>query len=167
MKKTKKAKSKDAELRERQFQTCIWFAEMLTPTEVIEKIQEVYGITLRKQTLWEFCRTKKWGKVIRYLRDRFLNDLARIPIANKSVRLKYLHNIYHLANKESLKSINRYGKVYEKKLGAAIQSIQAAREELEGKNNIKIDASKHTHLTIEMKEESLANLRRAKTENLI
>ena len=122
-----------ASLRDRNLQMCLWFAELKTAQEVADLVKETYGVEYSRQSAWQFSKAIKWGKVIKFLRARILKDLSAIPIANKAIRLKYLQKIYCEALTESLKSINQWGEVYELRLGAAIEAIKAAREELEGK----------------------------------
>jgi hypothetical protein len=59
-----------------------------------------------------------------------------------------LQKIYKEALTESLKSVNQWGDVYELKLGAAIEAIKAAREEIEGGSKTIIDQSKHYYINL-------------------
>jgi hypothetical protein len=137
-----KVKSKDATTRDRNLQMCLWLADMKTAQEVSDLIKETYGIEYSRQQVWQFSKAIKWGKIIKFFRAKMLKDLCAIPIANKAIRLKYLQGIYKEALTESLKSINQWGEIYELKLGAAIEAIKAAREEIEG-NKVIFDNSKH------------------------
>ena len=113
--------------------------------------QEVAGIISqefdRKETrfnVYRFATTIRAKKIVPFLRNRFLKDIMKIPIANKSVRLARLEKIYHEAMGMSLKSVNAYGKIYWKQLAAAIDAMMAARTEIEGDKPL-IDQSQHTH----------------------
>jgi len=134
-KKRKSWKFKGVNLKGRQLQTCMWFAEMNTPSEVAAKVSETYGIQYTRQAAYDLSKLPKWRKVITYLKKKILNDLAATPIANKAIRLKALQGLYETAMTKSLKSQNRYGKIYELKLTVAIAAIQTAREEMEGKKS--------------------------------
>jgi hypothetical protein len=136
-------KSKDANTRDRDLQVCLWFAEMKTPQEVADLVKENYHIEYSRQSAYQFSKCIRWGRIINHLKERFLKDLSAIPIANKAIRLKYLQGIYREALTESLKSITEWGEVYELKLGAAIEALKAAREEIEGGSKTVIDQSKH------------------------
>ena len=131
-------KLKDADLRDRNLQMCVWFAEMKSPQEVANLVKEHYKIEYCRQSARQFSKAIKWSKLIRFLRERMEKDLMAIPIANKFIRLNYLQNIYMEALTESLKSVGQFGEVYELKLGAAIEAIKAAREEIEGKASIHV-----------------------------
>lgn len=142
----RKKRSKDAVTRDRDLQMCLWFAEMKTPQEVADLVKENFGFEIyTRQAAYSFAKKVRWHKLIKFLKERFLKDLAAIPIANKAFRLKALHTVYKEALTESLKSIGEWGEVYELKLGAAIEAIKAAREEIEGSNRTVIDQSKHVH----------------------
>jgi hypothetical protein len=141
-----KRRSKDADTRDRDLQICLWFAEMKTPQEVADLVKDTYGVqSYTRQAAYHFSKTIRWGRVIKFLKERFLKDLVAIPIANKAFRLKALQTVYKEALTESLKSINEWGEVYELKLGAAIEALKAAREEIEGGNKTIVDQSKHVH----------------------
>jgi hypothetical protein len=139
---SRKKKSKDKILRARDLQMCLWFAEMKTAQEVADLVTENYKITYTRQAAWQFSKRIKWRRIIKHLKDRFLKDLAAIPIANKAVRLNALQTIYLQALTKSLKIKNQFGKIYELKLGAAIEALKAARIEIEGEKSL-IDASVH------------------------
>ena len=142
----RRKRSKDADTRARDLQTCLWFAEMKTAQEVADLVKDTFSIpNYTRQAAWQFSKAKKWHRLITFLKGRFLKDLAAIPIANKAFRLKSLQTIYKEALTESLKSVNEWGEVYELKLGAAIEALKAAREEIEGANKLVVDNSKHVH----------------------
>jgi hypothetical protein len=129
--KEKNPKLKEEISRDRNLQVCLWFAEFKTPQEVSALVKEKYGVEYSRQSAWQFSKGKKYSKIIRYLKRKFLTELSAIPIANKAVRIKYLQSIYHEAMTESLKSMNQWGEVYELKLSSAVEAIKAVREELE------------------------------------
>jgi len=132
MKKPRKRKELKEEIsRDRELQMCVWFAQMKSTSEIVSLLKEHYNLDISRQGVWVFSKAKKWGKVIRFLRKKILSNLLRIPIANKSIRLLYLQSVYKEAMTESLKTINQWGEVYELKLGAAVEAVKAAREEIE------------------------------------
>ena len=137
-------RSKDENLRDRQLRMAVLLAEMKSYGEVASIISDEFKINETRDNVKAFGRTNRGQKIVAFLKKRFLIDLTKIPIANKAVRLKRLENIYIEALTESLKSINQWGEVYELKLGAAIEALKAAREEIEGSKPI-IDQSQHKH----------------------
>lgn len=135
--------------RKRFLQMCLWSAEMKTAQEVADLITATYGLKYTRQAAHQFVKTQRWSKIIKRFRKTFLTDLTRIPIANKSVRLERLNTVYEESMTESLKSINKYGEVYEIKVGAAATALSHARVEMEGERpievNTKVTLIQHLH----------------------
>ena len=143
-----KEKLKDAVTRAKELQICLWFAEMKTAQEVADLVKENFNIPdYTRQRAYSFSKSLRWARLIRFLKAKFLKDLSAIPIANKAFRIKALQSVYREALTESLKSINQFGEVYELKLGAAIEALKAAREEIEGGNKTVVDQSSHLHIS--------------------
>ena len=143
-----KQESKEEISRDRKLQMCVWFAQMKTAEEIQSLAEEHYGFKVSRQRVWKFSKAIKWSKIIRFLKKRILTNLLSIPIANKSIRLNYLQAIYREAMTKSLKSINQWGTVYELKLGAAVEAIKAAREEIESSGLEKDNKYKDEELEI-------------------
>jgi len=129
--KKKDLRSKDENLRDRQLRMAILLAEMKSTQEVADIIAEEFHIKETRDNVYGFSQTLRGKKIITSLRNKFLTELTKIPIANKAVRLKRLDTVYNQSMTESLKSINQWGEIYELKLGAAIEALKAAREEIE------------------------------------
>jgi len=86
---------------------------------------------------------KKWIPIVNYLCTRYLNNISRIPIANKSYRLQILQEASEDALTWYKKSVNQYGVINEKKIGIIANLVKEARTEVEGEkplfsNNILI-----------------------------
>jgi hypothetical protein len=131
MKQNRPIKLEKEPLKDRHLQTCVWLAEMKSCEEVAELIKQTYGEEITRQAVWKFSRSPRWQRLISFMKRRVLEDISKIPISNKAIRLNYLQHVYKESMTESLKTINQWGEVYELKLGAAIEAVKAAREEME------------------------------------
>jgi len=80
--------------------------------------------------------SKRWRPVITYLRKRYLNNISRIPIANKAYRLAILQETLREALTWRTKSVSEWGKVEERKIGIIPALIAEARNEVEGLNKL-------------------------------
>ncbi len=121
--------------RERYLQMCVWFAEMRTADEVVNLIVKTYPEieSYNRVTAYRFSKRPRWAKIIRFLQERILIATSKIPITNKTIRLMRRERVYQKAMTPSLKSISQFGKVYELKLGAALNALDSAAEEIDGK----------------------------------
>jgi len=138
----KNLKSKDVNLRDRQARMAVLCAEMRSSQEVANIITEEFKIRETRENVYAFAVGKRGKKLIASLHKKFLNNLAEIPIANKKIRLLRQEKIYNEAMTESLKSRGIFGDIYELKLGAAVESLKAAKEEMEPhKNGVGINAT--------------------------
>lgn len=131
------------EIRERQLQMCIWFAEMRSPQQVANLVSVAYPEIGKysRQAAYKFSKSKKWSRIIRFLRKKIFSNIAYIPITHKAIRLRRLEEIYQKAMTPVLKSHTKYGKIYVKNLTAALSALEEARNEVEGgsKGNIATD----------------------------
>lgn len=120
-----------------QTQVCQWLAEMYNSQEVADFVEERYHISITESNVrTSYLHSPKWKPIIAALREDFLSNLNKIPIANKSVRLKYLQKVYKEAMTWRVAAYSRDGIAIEKlKVGAAIQAISQAQDEIEGKRN--------------------------------
>jgi hypothetical protein len=73
----------------------------LTPSQVVESVQKEFGIRLPASRLNLNDPTKvsgkglakKWVDIFNTTRERFLNEISDIPIANKAYRLRVLQRM--------------------------------------------------------------------------
>ncbi|HDX9129680.1 TPA: DUF2280 domain-containing protein [Klebsiella michiganensis] len=125
-----------------------------TPSQVVEAVQKDFGITITRQQVETHDPTKvsgktlakKWIDLFNLTRDRFLNEISDIPIANKAYRLRVLQRMSTTA--EGMKNLGmtaqlleqaakEVGDVYTNKHkfehsgpnGGAIQTITMSKEE--------------------------------------
>jgi len=123
--------------REFQFNVCLWLAMGMTTNQVVDRAKDRMGIKVSYQNINKTYRYgEKWVKVIRYLRERYLRNLSRIPIANKEMRIAALQDVYKEAMTWRTKTITAYGKVKEIKIGVALQALDAVRREIEGDKGV-------------------------------
>ncbi|HGH5788407.1 DUF2280 domain-containing protein [Klebsiella pneumoniae] len=69
-----------------------------TPSQVVESVLKEFGIQITRQQVEQNDPTKvsgkglakKWVDMFNATRDRFLNEISDIPIANKAYRLRAL-----------------------------------------------------------------------------
>lgn len=151
IKKTKKKtdKRKKSARTDYQFFICLCVALYKTDPQIVVLLQERFNITMTYQNVNRSYRhAKKWRSVISYLRTKYLNNLARIPITRQSHRLALLNEAAKEALTYHLKTISQYGKVEEKKIGLIPAICREVRETLYGKTRADADApQKHTHFT--------------------
>lgn len=69
-----------------------------TPSQVVESVLKEFGVQITRQQVEQNDPTKisgkglaqKWVDLFNRTRDRFLNEISDIPIANKAYRLRVL-----------------------------------------------------------------------------
>lgn len=146
--KTGRPKRKISEERNQrgyQFKICLWIAMGKTDIQIIQLLKDRMDVNMSVSNIRKNYRYKKsWSPIIEYLRKRYLNNISRIPIANKGVRLHILQEAIEEALTWYLKSYGPKGKkIMEKKIGIVSQLINEARKEVEGEkpfinvNNVK------------------------------
>ncbi|WP_318393197.1 DUF2280 domain-containing protein [Enterobacter sp.] len=72
-----------------------------TPSQVVEAVQKEFGLKITRQQVESHDPTKvsgkalakKWIDLFHATRDRFLNEVSEIPIANKAYRLRALNRM--------------------------------------------------------------------------
>lgn len=78
-----------------------------TPSQVVEAVQNEFNIQITRQQVASHDPTKaagvalakKWVDLFNATRDRFLNEISDIPIANKAYRLRVLDRMMNNAEK--------------------------------------------------------------------
>lgn len=104
-----------------------------TPSQVVEAVQKDFGIAITRQQVETHDPTKvsgktlakKWVDLFNLTRDRFLNEISDIPIANKAYRLRVLQRMSTTA--ESMKNIGMTAQLLEqaaKEVGEAYSNKQ-------------------------------------------
>lgn len=108
---------------------------------VVDAIQKDYGIKVTPQQVESHDPTKvsgkglakKWVNLFNHTRDRFLNEISDIPIANKAYRLRVLQRMSTTA--EGMKNLGMTAQLLEqaaKEVGDAYSNKQ--KVELTGKD---------------------------------
>lgn len=104
-----------------------------TPSQVVEAVQKEFGINITRQQAESHDPTKasgktlakKWVDLFRETRERFQNEIADIPIANKAYRLRVLDRM--AANAEKMKNYGMTSQLIEqaaKEMGDAYTNRQ-------------------------------------------
>ena len=134
--------------RDYQFHICVWLALRKTTRQILDLLQDNFGITMAQQNIdGNYRYGKKWQKVISYLRVRYLNNISRIPIANEKYQLQALQEALETALTWHTKTVNQYGVVQEKKIGNVPSIIEEARKILQQATEKGQAVEKHTHYT--------------------
>ena len=121
--------------------------ELRTPQEITELIEDEFHKKVTRQAVWLYKNSKKWKPIVQRLRKRFEKNITKIPIANKTDRLRILQKVIDEGLKWSLKGYSKTNlPIYELKLGAVIQAVQASRIEVEG-DTPAVKVEEHTHFT--------------------
>lgn len=104
-----------------------------TPSQVVEAVQKDFGIAITRQQVETHDPTKvsgktlakKWVELFNLTRDRFLNEISDIPIANKAYRLRVLQRMSTTA--EGMKNLGMTAQLLEqaaKEVGEAYTNRQ-------------------------------------------
>ncbi|AWT18087.1 DUF2280 domain-containing protein [Klebsiella grimontii] len=112
-----------------------------TPSQVVESVLKEFGIQITRQQVEQNDPTKisgkglaqKWVDLFNHTRDRFLNEISDIPIANKAYRLRVLQRMSTTA--EGMKNLGMTAQLLEqaaKEVGDAYSNKQ--KVELTGKD---------------------------------
>lgn len=145
-----------------QFKLCLWLAGFKTHQECIDLLKSEFDKVIRIEAVRHYTTNLRWRKVIKRLRTQIERNLSKIPIANKSHRLKLLAEIRESAMTPTCVGYTKAGQpIFGIKEAAANQSLALARQEIEGERHIKIniDNSKHqynTFIKIDAPKEELA-----------
>ncbi|MDT7338261.1 DUF2280 domain-containing protein [Citrobacter freundii] len=104
-----------------------------TPSQVVEAVQKEFGTNITRQQAESHDPTKasgktlakKWIELFNATRERFLNEISDIPIANKAYRLRVLQRMS--INAENMKNIGMTAQLLEqaaKEVGEAYSNKQ-------------------------------------------
>ncbi|MDU6106824.1 MAG: DUF2280 domain-containing protein [Klebsiella pneumoniae] len=125
-----------------------------TPSQIVESVQKEFKVQVTRQQVASHDPTKvagkglaqKWVDLFNHTRDRFLNEISDIPIANKAYRLRVLQRMSTTA--EGMKNLGMTAQLLEQAAkevgdaytnkhkfehsgpnGGAIQTITMSKEE--------------------------------------
>ncbi|HCB0511186.1 DUF2280 domain-containing protein [Klebsiella pneumoniae] len=125
-----------------------------TPSQIVESVQKEFKVQVTRQQVASHDPTKvagkglaqKWVELFNLTRDRFLNEISDIPIANKAYRLRVLDRMATRA--EGMKNLALTAEIIEQAAkecgdaytnkhkfehsgpnGGAIQTITMSKEE--------------------------------------
>ncbi|HGT4145234.1 TPA: DUF2280 domain-containing protein [Klebsiella pneumoniae] len=125
-----------------------------TPSQIVDSVQKEFKVQVTRQQVASHDPTKvagkglaqKWVDLFNHTRDRFLNEISDIPIANKAYRLRVLDRM--AARAEGMKNLALTAEIIEQAAkecgdaytnkhkfehsgpnGGAIQTITMSKEE--------------------------------------
>lgn len=125
-----------------------------TPSQIVDSVQKEFKVQVTRQQVASHDPTKvagkglaqKWVELFNHTRDRFLNEISDIPIANKAYRLRVLQRMSTTA--EGMKNLGMTAQLLEQAAkevgdaytnkhkfehsgpnGGAIQTITMSKEE--------------------------------------
>ncbi|HBQ2915493.1 TPA: DUF2280 domain-containing protein [Klebsiella pneumoniae] len=112
-----------------------------TPSQIVDSVQKEFKVQVTRQQVASHDPTKvagkglaqKWVDLFNHTRDRFLNEISDIPIANKAYRLRILQRMSTTA--EGMKNLGMTAQLLEqaaKEVGDAYSNKQ--KVELTGKD---------------------------------
>lgn len=104
-----------------------------TPSQIVESVQKEFKVQVTRQQVASHDPTKvagkglaqKWVDLFNHTRDRFLNEISDIPIANKAYRLRVLDRM--ATNAEKMKNYGMTSQLIEqaaKEMGDAYTNRQ-------------------------------------------
>ncbi|MBM7159421.1 DUF2280 domain-containing protein [Klebsiella pneumoniae] len=90
-----------------------------TPSQIVESVQKEFKVQVTRQQVASHDPTKaagkglaqKWVDLFNRTRDRFLNEISDIPIANKAYRLRVLQRMSKTA--EGMKNLGMTAQLLE------------------------------------------------------
>lgn len=125
--------------RSYQFEICLGIALSMTTKQIQDALKERYRVNMSIQNIdHNYRHAPKWRKIIDYLRRRYLNNISRIPIANKGIRLAYLQEALNEAMTLHVKTRNQFGEIKERRIGLIPAIVREARLEVEGEKGVNI-----------------------------
>lgn len=116
-----------------------------TPSQVVESVLKEFGIQITRQQVEQNDPTKisgkglaqKWVDLFNVTRDRFLNEISDIPIANKAYRLRVLNRM--AVNAESMKNYGMTAQLLEqaaKDVGDVYTNKQKVEQSVVATHNV-------------------------------
>lgn len=116
-----------------------------TPSQIVESVQKEFKVQVTRQQVASHDPTKaagkglakKWVDLFNDLRDRFLNEISDIPIANKAYRLRVLQRMSTTA--ENMKNIGMTAQLLEqaaKEVGDVYTNKQKVEQSVVATHNV-------------------------------
>lgn len=116
-----------------------------TPSQIVESVQKEFKVQVTRQQVASHDPTKaagkglakKWVDLFNVTRDRFLNEISDIPIANKAYRLRVLNRM--AVNAESMKNYGMTAQLLEqaaKDVGDVYTNKQKVEQSVVATHNV-------------------------------
>lgn len=138
--------------RKEKYQICVWYAEVRPLMEIVKLVESEFGKKVSPSVVayYKSPRSVRWSRLIKLMRDRLVNQLTDIPIANKDIRLSRLEKVYLDAMKDRVIGYSKRGDpIIDKDRISAAMALRDARREMEGDKpiNFNFDNSRHVHIS--------------------
>lgn len=72
-------------------------AAMMSTQEIINEFYKKYGIALKYSLVYQHKNSNKWNSLIKKERERYLTEMADVPIFHPRIRFNRYENMYNLA----------------------------------------------------------------------
>lgn len=116
-----------------------------TPSQIVESVQKEFKVQVTRQQVASHDPTKvagkglaqKWVELFNLTRDRFLNEISDIPIANKAYRLRVLQRMSTTA--EGMKNLGMTAQLLEqaaKEVGDVYTNKQKVEQSVVATHNV-------------------------------
>lgn len=116
-----------------------------TPSQIVESVQKEFKVQVTRQQVASHDPTKvagkglaqKWVDLFNRTRDRFLNEISDIPIANKAYRLRVLQRMSTTA--EGMKNLGMTAQLLEqaaKEVGDVYTNKQKVEQNVISTHNV-------------------------------
>ncbi|HFP9303717.1 DUF2280 domain-containing protein [Klebsiella pneumoniae] len=116
-----------------------------TPSQIVESVQKEFKVQVTRQQVASHDPTKaagkglakKWVDLFNDLRDRFLNEISDIPIANKAYRLRVLQRMS--TDAEKMKNMGMTAQLLEqaaKEVGDVYTNKQKVEQSVVATHNV-------------------------------
>ncbi len=116
-----------------------------TPSQIVESVQKEFKVQVTRQQVASHDPTKvagkglaqKWVDLFNRTRDRFLNEISDIPIANKAYRLRVLQRMSTTA--EGMKNLGMTAQLLEqaaKEVGDVYTNKQKVEQSVVATHNV-------------------------------
>jgi hypothetical protein len=133
-------------------------AKYVTPSDIVEQVQDIFRISITPSLVTAYKSTKKWQPIISKYRQEYLATLEDVPMSHKKVRLERVEKLYEKAKTK--------GNVRE-----LLTTIEHSRKEMEGDGIHSLTLNQYNIMSdeeLEAKREWLLDkIKKAKSKEII
>ena len=110
--------------KEQQMFVLNMIARFKTNPEIKDLLQSVHGVSIGADSLTHY-RRDKFKHIVLQLRERYLNSVMEVPIAQKRIRLERAEELYAMAQSCA---------EAKERVDSSVKVLSFARDEIEGKS---------------------------------